>query len=582
MRSGLDEVLVEGDIVMTPEQARHYFGVDSEGRRSKRQAYQPKGFPKSLWKDGVYYTFDPRLNQKTRDVVHSAVAFWQANTCIKFTETADVASSPVKPVIVVSPGVGCNSMLGRKMNFDDSQTLNLEPGKCEYFAAATHELAHALGFIHEHTRWDRDEYIYVDLTKLNPNISQNYDKFDVVDQYKKYDKAENDNYGKQYDFGGIMHYDDTAGAIAKGDIVMLAKNPDYQMTIGGAVGPVYGDVYEMNMLYSCYDRCKNSGTVCKHEGMPNPNNCSVCQCPSGFGGDDCSQRQAGNSGFGHDLNCGDTLTAEAHWQTLDVIDVVGAGNYNSSYGNASNPYHCTWHITAPAGKVVEYEVIAFGTYGHEKDVLCTEMCYFGGLKIKGQEDSWKPEGMKLCCSNQLNKIRITTSNLLVIQAYNHLLFSDFAIEYRISKLMRLLYAMESWIAEDAPPKPTKSTAKSTTTTTTTRRTTSSGCPAGYDILSSTGTICYNVNVRLTNFMDASLSCLRTNGSISIAQATVDETILKNIFIKKAKSSRVSKYWSGLKNWKCGIYDINLNTYTYTSCLDLSKKAGYFCQFKLND
>uniref|UniRef100_A0A1I8AD06 Astacin domain-containing protein n=1 Tax=Steinernema glaseri TaxID=37863 RepID=A0A1I8AD06_9BILA len=88
-------------MIMTPEQARNYFGVGVEGRRSKRQAYQPKGFPNSIWKDGVYYTFDPAMNQKARDVIHSAAAFWEANTCIKFTETADVASSPVKPVIVV-------------------------------------------------------------------------------------------------------------------------------------------------------------------------------------------------------------------------------------------------------------------------------------------------------------------------------------------------------------------------------------------------------------------------------------------------------------------------------------------------
>uniref|UniRef100_A0A1I8AT40 CUB domain-containing protein n=1 Tax=Steinernema glaseri TaxID=37863 RepID=A0A1I8AT40_9BILA len=190
-------------------------------------------------------------------------------------------------------------------------------------------------------------------------------------------------------------------AINQRDTVMHARNPDYQLSLGAAIGPMYGDVYEMNMLYSCYDRCKDSGTVCKNEGMPNPNNCKVCQCPSGFEGNDCSQRQASS----HGLKCGETLDAGADWQILESNGVVGAGNYDSRQGNRSDPYRCTWHITAPEGKVIEYDVTFIGTKNQRNDMLCYPVCYFGGLKIKGHEKTWKPEGMKLCCAKQLNKIR---------------------------------------------------------------------------------------------------------------------------------------------------------------------------------
>uniref|UniRef100_A0A1I7ZW90 Astacin domain-containing protein n=1 Tax=Steinernema glaseri TaxID=37863 RepID=A0A1I7ZW90_9BILA len=131
MRSGLDEVLVEGDIIMTPEQARHYFHVDSEGRRSKRQAYQNKhSFPKSLWSNGVYYMFDKNLNQKARAAIDEAVAFWQANTCINFTKTDDPKNAPIKPVINFFPGNGCNSPMGRQLN-RGTQTVNIGSG-CEF------------------------------------------------------------------------------------------------------------------------------------------------------------------------------------------------------------------------------------------------------------------------------------------------------------------------------------------------------------------------------------------------------------------------------------------------------------------
>uniref|UniRef100_A0A1I8AFQ5 Metalloendopeptidase n=1 Tax=Steinernema glaseri TaxID=37863 RepID=A0A1I8AFQ5_9BILA len=544
MRSGLDEVLVEGDIVMTPDEARHYFGVDSEGRRSKRQAFQKKGeFPRSLWSNGMYYGFDKNLNKKMRDLVHAAIKFWQENTCISFHEAKtkqEVARAPVKPVVLFYHGVGCSSHVGRYPDVMNAtmQGISLQADGCD---KATHEIAHALGFIHEHNRWDRNEYIFVDFNGITA---------DGAVEFHKVNKTENDNYGKQYDFGGVMHYAATDGAKVPDANTMLSYNPDYQMTIGNFIGPVYGDVYEMNMLYSCYDRCNNSGTVCKNEGKPNPNNCSVCQCPSGFGGDDCSQREAST----HGLTCGDTLVASETWKTLKSTGVIGSGYPNFDRYNASDPYRCTWHITAPKGKVIAYRVIFVGalntTVGDKHNKHCRSKCHSGGLKIKGLEKTWTPEGMRFCCKNQANKTMTTASNLLVIEAYNHVYYTDFAVKYRIK-----------------PSAPT-----------TTPRVPSSGCPAGYDISSSSGTQCYSVNVEPKTYLEASLSCLRSNGSISLSQAADDKTMLKDIFIKEAKSSGVSRYWSGFKDGKCGIYDISLNTYTYTNCTDLSKKAGYICQF----
>ena len=71
-----------------------------------------------------------------------------------------------------------------------------------------HELGHAIGFIHEHQRPDRDSYVHI-----------NYDN--VASGYKyamdTFPKSEVDGYGVPYDYGSIMHYGQyVSGCITSG------------------------------------------------------------------------------------------------------------------------------------------------------------------------------------------------------------------------------------------------------------------------------------------------------------------------------------------------------------------------------
>ena len=60
-----------------------------------------------------------------------------------------------------------------------------------------HELGHAIGFWHEQSRPDRDNYI----TILWENIRANRD-----DQFEKYTHGEIDSLNVTYDYASIMHY----------------------------------------------------------------------------------------------------------------------------------------------------------------------------------------------------------------------------------------------------------------------------------------------------------------------------------------------------------------------------------------
>ena len=74
---------------------------------------------------------------------------------------------------------------------------NDEEPFCQTKPAMLHELGHAMGFWHEQTRPDRDNYVNV----LTRNIVLGYH-----DQFTKYTRGKVDSLGVSYDYDSIMHY----------------------------------------------------------------------------------------------------------------------------------------------------------------------------------------------------------------------------------------------------------------------------------------------------------------------------------------------------------------------------------------
>ncbi|KAK0400645.1 hypothetical protein QR680_015366 [Steinernema hermaphroditum] len=465
---GLDEVLVEGDMLLTLEQAKRHFGLDSG--RSKRQAMQGWDWPNSLWKDGVYYSYSNDLNQKGRDAVDKAAAFWQQHTCIRFYKVASKAQARSSPLLVFYPrGGGCLSQIGRDPRAQE-QYVSIGPG-CETVDVAAHEIGHALGFNHEQNRWDRGQFVRLNLDDAEEKWKYAYDVAD---------KSQNDNYGKQYDFRGIMHYFDTAFA-KPNKTVMFTRNPAYQMSLGGSDVPTYGDIFEMNTQYSCY-------------------------------------------------------------------------------ANKTDPYHCTWHVKAPAGKRIQYSVTYVGISDSEGDSLCYPRCFLGGLSIKGIEKTWIPEGMRVCCKTQFNKAQTTASNLLIIQPWNSFAYTDFKVQYKI------VDGTGGGGPDSTPP-----TQK--TTTTTTRRPATGKCPYNYQILSADGSRCYSYYTAELTYQSAESVCRNARGSISMSQPAQDEATLKNVFPRS-----VQGYWHEIySNGVCGIYNFRTKATGYVWCTDAYSKAAFICE-----
>lgn len=97
---------------------------------------------------------------------------------------------------------GCYSYVGNIKRGE--QEVSLGNG-CVYTGTTTHELMHALGFMHEQNRPDRDQYIDVNFD----NIRAEY-----ADQFEKYPQG--NLYGTAYDYYSIMQYGEYAFSKQRG------------------------------------------------------------------------------------------------------------------------------------------------------------------------------------------------------------------------------------------------------------------------------------------------------------------------------------------------------------------------------
>lgn len=226
--------LFEGDILIDEDTERYLTGGEIMSRDAVVTPilYWPKGV--------VYYMFDEKLEPFKIDVIKRGIHHLKKRTCIKFVHIPK--DSRRKSYIRFFSGDGCYSRIGRDPN-DIEQKISIGDG-CERIGTVVHEIMHALGFFHEHTRPDRDKFIKIDWTNIEQAHARNF---------QKYPRDLGSSFGKPYDYDSVMHY--SKFAFCKNRDVPTIVPTDSNATIGQRLGLSYYDREEINKLYKCQEDC---------------------------------------------------------------------------------------------------------------------------------------------------------------------------------------------------------------------------------------------------------------------------------------------------------------------------------------
>lgn len=161
----------------------------------KDQLIQKGSFDGTRWPYGkVYYAFNSNVNETNKQQFLNAAQNWEDCAGITFIErTSEPNFIEVKDTLFNSSWVG---MVGGK------QILNIYNWDWEFIIA--HEIAHALGAVHEHQRSDRDNFVTIIESNIKAGKEHNFKKIISSDNYT------------DYDFESVMHYPKGAFSITPG------------------------------------------------------------------------------------------------------------------------------------------------------------------------------------------------------------------------------------------------------------------------------------------------------------------------------------------------------------------------------
>uniref|UniRef100_A0A8C2ACM0 Metalloendopeptidase n=1 Tax=Cyprinus carpio TaxID=7962 RepID=A0A8C2ACM0_CYPCA len=177
----------------------------------------------------VPYIISPTYDYMDRITIETGMLDISSATCVKFVPRTHEAN-----FLNIQSRTGCWSYLGM---IGGSQTVSLQSPGCMWSGVAAHELMHALGFVHEQSRSDRDHHVSI----LWENIIDN--------QRHNFKKYETNNLNTAYDYSSVMHYGRYAFSEDGGPTII--PKPDPYIPIGQRDGPSPTDIHKINILYNC-------------------------------------------------------------------------------------------------------------------------------------------------------------------------------------------------------------------------------------------------------------------------------------------------------------------------------------------
>ena len=166
--------------------------------------------------------------------IEQAIEEFHHQTCIKFIPRRVFDNDYVS----IENGLsGCWSSIGR---IKGKQIVNLQTPACvKKVGTIIHELLHAVGFLHEQNRKERDQFVEIKTGNIKHEFRSNFVKSSV-------------GYEVPYDYGSITHYSPKAfSSNGKPTIIAKKNNEDPILKMGQRDNFSSKDIEKIRKMYEC-------------------------------------------------------------------------------------------------------------------------------------------------------------------------------------------------------------------------------------------------------------------------------------------------------------------------------------------
>uniref|UniRef100_A0A8D2L7K3 Metalloendopeptidase n=1 Tax=Varanus komodoensis TaxID=61221 RepID=A0A8D2L7K3_VARKO len=169
----------------------------------------------------------------TKGVILQAFEMFRLKSCVDFKPYEGE-----KTYLQFEKLDGCWSYVG---DFQTGQNVSIG-ARCEYKDTVEHEVLHALGFYHEQSRTDRDDYVNIWWEQIIDGQAYNFNKYD--DDFIT-------DLNTPYDYESVMHYGPYSFNKNSSIPSITTKIPEFNDVIGQSQDLSKIDLERLNRMYNC-------------------------------------------------------------------------------------------------------------------------------------------------------------------------------------------------------------------------------------------------------------------------------------------------------------------------------------------